>query len=166
MKRKILIVISLAISISCISFLMSSYAQQPNENIHNKSLLKSLGIDIEDNGEESKISKDEAIKIVSDKYPVLAKEAKEIKAQKSNITDKGCGPISDEAKNKNLKIEEKGYLDNTQVWIISLEGLSIPMGGGGIGEPSGDDNPGIIATEANIVIDASSGEELSMFFYR
>ena len=109
---------------------------------------------IEDSNQKFKVNKEMAISKAND-ITGVSNKANSIHSQLTIMTNEDilAPGIPQKTKYNNPQITEKGYLYKVPVWIISYEGLNIQ-------------NKEHNLTESNIVIDATTGEEIFGYIYR
>ncbi|MFD3447177.1 hypothetical protein ACFDTO_21510 [Microbacteriaceae bacterium 4G12] len=106
----------------------------------------------------TKISKDNALQIVSNLYPSYASTAKNVVVEYQLVSGNEQN-FSDIAKQKNPQLAHDNRLNQTPCYIVTFEGIKrsskVPFGA----KP-------IELHEYNVIIDANSGEVLFSFTYR
>lgn len=130
-----------------------------------------LSIKLEKPSKTASIAPDVAVESAKNAYKDLDKEATEISVEYVAMTN-DYGMFSEKALEKNPKLKKDKCLKALPVYIVCFKDIEsiIPFGGVHIVPESGIKTKSIsevnVKTEANVVVDAESGETLFLFSYK
>jgi hypothetical protein len=129
---------------------------------HDISVLHSAGVKLKKPTSDPAITSDTAISAASKFCSGYAQKAKSITSEYHLLTNGNFAALSETAKEKNPKLKQEGFLNDTPVYIVTFNGIT-KIGHDAVPKLN---RAATIFKEYNVVVDATSGEILYAFSYR
>ncbi|MDR1101432.1 MAG: hypothetical protein LBL34_03650 [Clostridiales bacterium] len=107
--------------------------------------------------DEAIITKERAINAVMADFPELA-DKQLVSVDVKAMTFGGYSMFTEEALNKNPELKERGYLENTPVYIVEFDGVQISRSGGTF--VSDEKREADVLTKQFVIVDAKTGVTL------